>query len=800
MNPRSPITPLERLSAWSRLLLLILCLAAAPAQAMQIFVRTPAGKNIALEVEPGDTIDQVKAKIQDTLSIDPGLQRLFFKGALLEDGRTLADYSIHKEDTLRLLVSAVFSIASPLFSSGGGASAAGSLALGHSIGQSAAGLSSSPSYSVAAGFWNTLESVPSAVPMALSTPEDASLAILLEASGSESGVLNFTILSAPAHGWLTGSPPNLAYQPSNHWFGTDTFTFVADDGALTSAVATVTLTVSPVAGTPGVTPASGIENTLATNGLVLSRSPFDGPEVTHFILSGLTNGTLFLHDGLTPVADGDFISCDQGALGLVFLPATNQYSPASLFGFNVRAATSLSDTNPSPAATASITVAPAPHTVHLASLADSGPGSLREAILEANSRGLADTLILDGPGTLPLGSLLPPVTGTLHIVFNGVTLSGGGLTLGSGASVTLGGTGALGGVTVVSNATLHLDFCSLDGAVTLLAGGVLDGQGRIGALWVGEGGWLSPGASPGLISASDVVWDGGGSYLWQINQTDGAAGANPGWDLLTASGSLNVTASAASKFHLILDSMGSTPTNFNKDTPALWTVASAAGGVSGFDPAKFDLDASGFIGDCGGGVFSLEQSGTNLQVRFTPNRAPVLQAATFARNPGATLKIRVSTLMTNASDPDGDGVVLAGVAAASTGGVPLSTNGLFILYNFTGPLSDSFAYWVRDTRVPRPGDTPRLTTNWVAISTSGGGSQGWNQVAILTLPDGNKRIVFAGIPGVAYQVQAASSLTPPVVWTTLGAGPLTAGADGRIIYNDLTATNAPERYYRTALP
>jgi len=94
---------------------------------------------------------------------------------------------------------------------------------------------------------------PTANAQAVTTDEDVAKQITLTGSDPDGGQLSFIIVSHPARGRLSGSAPNLSYTPAANYFGSDTFTFKANDGMADSNVATVSIVVNPVNDPPTLT-------------------------------------------------------------------------------------------------------------------------------------------------------------------------------------------------------------------------------------------------------------------------------------------------------------------------------------------------------------------------------------------------------------------------------------------------------------------------------------------------------------------------------------------------------------------
>ena len=79
-------------------------LAHADAGLMQILIKLLTGKTIPLSVRPSDTVDSIKAKIQELEGLPPDKQQLIYGGKQFQDGSILSDYDIWENSTLHLVL------------------------------------------------------------------------------------------------------------------------------------------------------------------------------------------------------------------------------------------------------------------------------------------------------------------------------------------------------------------------------------------------------------------------------------------------------------------------------------------------------------------------------------------------------------------------------------------------------------------------------------------------------------------------------------------------------------------------
>src|SRR5205807_1052786 len=176
---------------------------------------------------------------------------------------------------------------------------------------------------------------PVANAQSVTTNQDTAKAISLTASDVDGDPLTYAVVTAPTHGTLSGTAPNLTYTPAAGYFGPDSFTFKANDGTVDSAAATVSLTVvhvnhAPVAAAQTVTTA---EDT--AKAVVLTATDVDGDTLTYSVVAGPTHGAL---SGTAP--------------NITYTPAAN-YNGADSFTFKANDGTL--DSN---VATVTITVTP----------------------------------------------------------------------------------------------------------------------------------------------------------------------------------------------------------------------------------------------------------------------------------------------------------------------------------------------------------------------------------------------------------------------------------------------------------
>ncbi len=187
------------------------------------------------------------------------------------------------------------------------------------------GLSTSQTFPITVNDSNV---TPTAMNDNLTAIEDNALTItsmidlLANDSDADGDSLSITTFTQPTHGILADhGDGTLTYTPDDNFSNTDSFNYTLSDGRGGMSSGTAFIYVEPVGDTPQVVDATVLVGS-QTNPITISRHASDGAEVTHFRISAITGGTLYLADGVTQVNNGDYVSISQGQDGLRFTPVT----------------------------------------------------------------------------------------------------------------------------------------------------------------------------------------------------------------------------------------------------------------------------------------------------------------------------------------------------------------------------------------------------------------------------------------------------------------------------------------------
>lgn len=276
--------------------------------------------------------------------------------------------------------------------------------------------------------------------------------------------------------------------------------------------------------------------------------------------------------------------------------------------------------------------------LNLAGNIDSGATGNRVLELSGTSTG-ANTVsgsISNGTATL---AITKSGTGTWSIT-NGTNAYTGATNINAG-TLAVSATGSINtssGVNINGGDFRYNASTNLSPTVTFNSGTIsgTNWQGSLSGQTIGTGQTISPGNSPGTATTGAQTWASGGSYLWEINNATGTAGADPGWDLLSGSGTLDITAASGSAFNLLITSLtlsnsAGFATNFSDAGSYNWLIADFAT-ITGFDATDFNINTSAFANSFTG-IFGVSLGGVgvvpgdNSQIFLTYTPVPEPRAA-----------------------------------------------------------------------------------------------------------------------------------------------------------------------------
>ena len=544
---------------------------------------------------------------------------------------------------------------------------------------------------------NAINDAPVASGQSVTTNEDTAVGITLVATDVDAGTtLTYSIVTAPLHGTLTGTAPNLTYTPALNYNGPDSFTFTASDGSLTSNTATVSITVTPVNDAPVANDQSITINEDETRSITLTGSDVDGDALTYSIVAGPTNGTL---TGTAP--------------NLSYTPNAN-YNGSDSFTFKVNDGTV--DSN---VATITITI----------TAINDAPVASGESVTTNEDTAVGITLVatdVDAGTTLTYSIVTAPLHGTLTgtapnltytpaLNYNGpdsftFTASDGSLTSNTATvSIT---------VTPVNDAPV-----ANDQSITInedetrsitLTGSDVDGDALTYSIVAGPSNGTLTGTAPNLSYTPNANYNGSDSFTFKVN--DGTVDSNVATITITinaindapvASGqSVTTNEDTAVGITLVATDVdaGTTLTYSIVTAPLHGTLTGTAPNLT-YTPALNYNGPDSFTFTASDG--SLTSNTATVSITVTPvNDTPVANSQSVSVNEDASVLITLT-----GSDIDNDPLTYI-IVTPPTHGV-LTGTGANITYtptaNYSGP--DSFTFKVNDGTADSSPATVTITVN-----------------------------------------------------------------------------------------
>jgi len=254
-----------------------------------------------------------------------------------------------------------------------------------------------------------------------------------------------------------------------------------------------------------------------------------------------------------------------------------------------------------------------------AGIANNGTGALNFSGTFTNdaSSGGTRTLLLGGDyaGENTISSVLSDGAGGGKIA----------LTKEGSTTWTLSGTNTYTGATTVTDGTLIIngDHSGATGEINVSGTGILGGSGTLASMTVALGGAMSPGNSPGTQTIADLTWGDGGSYIWEVNDSNGSEGADPGWDWIDVTTSFDLSGLSAGGFTIDITSLTTgnvaglaagfdySGLEYGDPFATSFTILTlASGNITGFDAGDFVLDDGNFVN--GKLEWSLAAAGADL--------------------------------------------------------------------------------------------------------------------------------------------------------------------------------------------